>query len=163
MVRLLKLLLFVAVLASSSMVGATATSATAPGAHVPSAVSLNAADGYIWASGSFKTYVSDGGPVDSTVYFYVNYRRLSGDRLNIRYILLTEPTRANVHLWAYSCYNGCSNHRDWACKLLPSDTWAYTQPNWTVTAGHEFKTWVTNSPDCSGIWGKTWTGSITLR
>jgi hypothetical protein len=164
--------LLVAVLVVAELALGTGRSAAAPAAllpapAIPAELGLAADGGYTWVGGKIKTYISDAGDLDSIVYYYVNYKRLSGGRLHIRYVVVTNPKAVYWHMWAYHCYNTCGAHKQKSCQIIPTDTWVWAEPNWTVDAGHRFKIWITNSYfgywDCSGIAGETWPGYVTLR
>jgi hypothetical protein len=176
MMRFGRVILLAVVLGMGLPMGVVTTSATPALPPLPILPDIESAPRaaqvveYQWAYGSFNTFATDGSNTpDSTIYFYVNYARNGPSQLHIRWILVTEPGESEPHIWTKSCYNFCRYNYDLACKVIPTDTWAYEQVDWHVVSGRTFHIWATNRiwitglADCSGLWGETWTGSATLR
>jgi hypothetical protein len=117
---------------------------------------------WLWATNTLKTYRWDGGPVDSVVTYYVRYSRQGNGTRLISHVLLTDPGGHALHMWTRVCWNNCAL-RAWVCRYTLNNTWDSKPLNWTVRPGGYIKVWITNSSwDCTGVWGETWTGWVTI-
>lgn len=113
-----------------------------------------------WATGSFKTYKSDTGPVDSTVTYWIHYTPQYNNTARINYLFVHESPTRNQKLFIQYCYASTCER---TYKFLDPSEFTWVEPKWTVRLGSRFTIKVTNSWDPTGVWGETWQGYVTVQ
>jgi hypothetical protein len=124
-------------------------------------VTANAED-WSYGEGSFETFKSDRGRVDSKITWWVEYKWNGSTSFYINRIGLTDPGGHDYHMWNETCAEGIDCKH--VCHATATDTFDTVEPGWRISNRPTVRisATVTNEPDCTGISGETWRGYITL-